>query len=431
MRLPSWEAAGVVEKGVRRWVLGLVVSMVCAPAARAHDEPPRAEHVSSSFWEAARKPEARRVDTLLRQGRAQLYPALGLGLMLGADLSAHRRAAVENAIARFERARTLAPDDPEVLYLCGKALSLWERRSSSGRIEKKSREAIARFEALRKIDALYEAADVAFELGVLFTREGEFTRAAEEYSRALTLRIDEASRGVILGNLAEVTMMSGDLEEAVGFYERAIHEGGADERLLSLWGLAVALDRLGEHGEAMERARRALRDDQRPMGVLKQSSVFFVPPYEAHYYDGLGLLALAEEQAGEARSAEAIARDAAKALARATSPTTLAALKQVLVALGDEGERVRVAALLPLVDKALARTQPKGRPEREPKRPVSDEAAPEDREVRVILSIAQSLRAFTRYLGQGGKSGPWADDAEAHIETLASWFAPAAKAKAP
>jgi tetratricopeptide (TPR) repeat protein len=419
----------VVEKDVRFPVLALVVSLVCAPSVRADDEPPAPVHVASPFWEAAKKPEARRVDTLIRQGRAQLYPALGLGLMLGADLSAHRRAAVENAIARFERARTLAADDPEVLYLCGKALSLWERRTPSGRIEKKSREAIARFEALRKVDPLYEAADVAFEMGVLFTREGDFTRAAEEYTRALTLRIDEASRGVILGNLAEVTMMSGDLEEAVGYYERAIHEGGADERLLSLWGLAVALDRLGEHGEALEHARRALRDDQRPMGVLKQSSVFFVPPYEAHYYDGLGLLALAEEQAGEASNAEAIARDAPKVLSRASTMTTLAALKQVLEALADEGERPRVSALLPLVDKALARVQPKGRPEREAKRPVSDEAAAEDRDVRVLLSVAQSLRAFTRYLGQGGQNGPWAEDAEAHVEELSSWFAGPARAK--
>jgi tetratricopeptide (TPR) repeat protein len=426
----------VVEKGVRFLVLQLVAVWACASPAWAEDEPPPPVHVSSAFWEAARKPEARRVETLLRQGRAQLYPALGLGLMLGADLSAHRRAAVENAIARFERARALAPQDPEVLYLCGKALSLWERRTPSGRIEKKSRDAIARFEALRKVDPLYEAADVAFELGILFTRESDFARAAEEYQRALSLRIDEASRGVILGNLAEVTMMSGDLEEAVTLYERAIHEGGADERLLSLWGLAVALDRLGEHGEALERARRALRDDQRPMGVLKQSSVFFVPGYEAHYYDGLGLLALAEEQAGEGTDAETIARDAAKALSRASSPTTLAALKQVLSALADEGQRARVATLLPLVEKAVARTQPRGKAERLEKRAAAlDDASatpPEDREARVLLSLAQSLRAFSRYLDQGGKSGPWAEDAEAHLEELGAWFAgPKAKGSTP
>src|SRR5690349_7492274 len=97
---------------------GIVVACLLAGVQPALAEPPPPPvHSSAPCWEAAREPDARRVDTLLRQGRAQLYPALGLGLMLGSDLSAHRRAAVENAIARFERARSLAPDDPEVLYL--------------------------------------------------------------------------------------------------------------------------------------------------------------------------------------------------------------------------------------------------------------------------------------------------------------------------
>jgi tetratricopeptide (TPR) repeat protein len=416
-------AAAVVQKDVRFRGLVLLLLLVALPHAAADDV--RAQvHSTSPFWKNARAPDARRVETLLRQGRAQLYPALGLGLMLGSDLSTHRRVAVENAIARFERARRLAPDDPEVLYLCGKALALWERRGPSGRLDRRSRDAIIRFEALRKVDPLYEAEDVAFELGVLFTRESDYVRASAEYERALALRIDETSRGTILGNLAEVTMMAGNLEEAVRYYERAIQEGGSDERLLSLWGLAVALDRLGEHAEALERAQRALRDDQRPMAVLKQSTVFFVPAYESHYYDGIGLLALAEDQAGEDGSAEAIARDASKVLARDVSPTSLVALKQVLEALSNEGHKERLGHLLPLVDKALGRSQPQRRGK---ERTVPEEAALDAREIRVLLSLAQSLRSFTRYLDQGGKQSPWADDAQAHIDELTRWFEKRAK----
>jgi tetratricopeptide (TPR) repeat protein len=408
----------MVEKGVRFPALALLLCLFASSRARA-ELPHEPVHSSSPFWKNARSPDARRVETLLRQGRAQLYPALGLGLMLGSDLSTHRRVAVENAIARFERARRLAPEDPEVLYLCGKALALWERRGASGRLDRRSRDAIMRFEALRRVDPLYEAEDVAFELGVLFTRESDYARAAAEYERALALRVDETSRGTILGNLAEVTMMAGNLEEAVRYYERAIQEGGSDERLLSLWGMAVALDRLGEHAESMERARRALRDDQRPMAVLKQSTVFFVPPYESHYYDGIGLLALAEEQSGEDGSAEAIARDAAKVLAQGASLTSLVALKQVLDALGGEGHKETVAQLLPLVDKALTRAQAQRRGE---PRVVPEEAALDARELRVLLTVAQALRAFTRYLDQGGKQGPWADDAQAHVDEIARWF---------
>jgi tetratricopeptide (TPR) repeat protein len=412
-------APRVVQNPVRFLTLALALWLLAAVDARA-DAPRAPVHTISPFWKNARSPDARRVETLLRQGRAQLYPALGLGLMLGSDLSTHRRVAVENAIARFERARRLAPDDPEVLYLCGKALALWERRGPSGRLDRRSRDAISRFEALRRVDPLYEAEDVAFELGVLFTREGDYGRAAAEYERALSLRIDETSRGTILGNLAEVTMMSGNLEEAVHYYERAIQEGGSDERLLSLWGLAVALDRLGEHAEALERARKALRDDQRPMAVLKQSTVFFVPPYESHYYDGIGLLAMAEEQAGEDGSAEQVARDAAKVLAQGASLTSLVALKQVLDAIAGEGHKEAVQHILPLVDKALAKAQAQRRGE---SRPVPEEASLDARELRVLLSVAQALRAFTRYLDQGGKQGPWADDAEAHVDEIARWFA--------
>ncbi len=408
----------MVEKDVRFPGLALLLCLLAASQARA-ELPREPVHTTSPFWKNARSPDARRVETLLRQGRAQLYPALGLGLMLGSDLSTHRRVAVENAIARFERARRLAPNDPEVLYLCGKALALWERRGPSGRLERRSRDAIMRFEALRRVDPLYEAEDVSFELGVLFTRESDYTRAAAEYERALSLRVDETSRGTILGNLAEVTMMAGNLEEAVRYYERAIQEGGSDERLLSLWGMAVALDRLGEHAESMERARRALRDDQRPMAVLKQSTVFFVPPYESHYYDGIGLLALAEEQAGEDGSAEAIARDASKVLAQGASLTSLVALKQVLDALSGEGHKDTVVHLLPLVEKALARAQAQRRGEL---RAVPEEAQLDARELRVLLSVAQALRAFTRYLDQGGKQGPWADDAQGHVDEIARWF---------
>ena len=81
--------------------------------------------------------------------------------------------------------------------------------------------------------------------------------------------------------------------------------------------------------------------------------------------------------------------------------------------------RDAVAPLLPLVDKALARAQAQRRGEA---RPVPEEASLDARELRVLLSIAQALRAFTRYLDQGGKQSPWADDAEAHVEEIARWF---------
>jgi tetratricopeptide (TPR) repeat protein len=413
---------------MRSWALGVLAW--CAATSVAHaDSVLQPVYVRSPFWEAARNPDAPRIDALLRQGRARLQPALGLGLLLGTDAFAHRRAGIENALARFERALTIDPQHAEALYLSGRALALWERRTPQGQVERRTQEAIARFEALSRVAPLYEAEDVAFELGVLYTREGDFVGASEAYKRALLLRVDGGSRSVLLGNLAEVMMMREDLDESVRLYEQAVAEGSREERVLSLWGLAVALDRLGEKGESMERARQAIRDDQRPMGALKQNSVFFVPAYESHYYDGLGLLALAEVEAAEQGKAEHIVNEFGRAVEAAASSSALLALKQVLASLEDEGHRELAEPLYAAVERALRKVpkQPKAQKTKQ------NEDSAEARALKVVLLSVQSLRAFARYLDRGGDQGPWANDARVHLTELSRWFTPSRrnKPKAP
>jgi len=372
---------------------------------------------SAPFWRAARNPDQRRAETLIRQGRAQLYPAMGLSMLAGPDAASHRRAAVENAITRFELARKLLPRDPEVLFLSGKALALWERRGAGGRVERRSQQAIARFEELRAVDPSYEAYQVAFELGVLHTLESSPERAAVEYERALDLRISEGSSSTVLSNLAEVTMMAGDLERSVELYERAVTEGTGDERILSRWGLAVALDRLGEHSEANAQAQRAIHDDQRPLGALRQSGVFFVPPYEAYYYEGLGLLALGLEQAGGKAQIERAVSNASRNLSSASTGAVLS-IKQVIVSLADEGH----AALLPNLREAVDRALGKERSKKGPKPGSADEAAIDTSDTKCVLSLAQSARAFSRFLDAGGNRGPWARDAQAHLSAITGWL---------
>jgi len=396
------------------WFLWAIVSICAMPAAAQPSEGVQAP-ASAPFWRAARNPDQRRAETLVRQGRAQLYPAMGLSMLAGPDATSHRRAAVENAITRFELARKLLPRDPEVLFMTAKALALWERRSSGGRIEKRSREAILRFEELRKVDPSYEAFQVAFELGILYTLEGAPARAAAEYERALALRIDEGSPSTVLSNLAEVTMMAGDLERAVSLYERAVVEGNGDERILSRWGLAVALDRLGEHSEANAQAERAIRDDQRPLGALRQSGVFFVPPYEAYYYEGLGLLALALERAGGKAQIRRVVDGSTRALGTASTGLVLS-IKQVLVNLADEGHPNLFSELRQSVERALTKDRTKS------KQNPADDGALDSREIQALLFVVQSARAFSRFLDAGGKSGPWAKDAEGHLSTITGWL---------
>lgn len=338
-------------------------------------------------------------------------------MLAGPDASSHRRAAVENAIARFELALKLVPRDPEVLYLSAKALSLWERQRPGGRVDKRTREAISRFEELRTVDPDYEAYRVAFELGILHTLDGSPARAAHEYERALTLRMDEGSASTVLSNLAEVTMMAGDLERAVELYEQAVQEASPDDRVLARWGLAVALDRLGEHSEALAQADRAIADDQRPLGALRQSGVFFVPPYESYYYEGLGLLALAMQQSGGVAGLERASKNAARNLPGSSAGLMLA-IKQVLVSLSDEGHRELFAGLRASVEAALS----KERKVRAPRPPTAEDAALDASDVKCLLSLVQSARAFSRFLDAGGKNGPWSRDASAHLSAIVGYL---------
>jgi Flp pilus assembly protein TadD len=399
---------------MRRVAAFAVVSLLCSDLARA--EPQRGVHVTAPFWRAAKNPALVHAETLARQGREHLYPALGLSMLLGTDAVTHRRASLENAIARFERAHQLAPEDAEITYLSAKALSLWERRNPSGQVERRTDEAIARFLALRAQDPSYRDHETAFELGILYMHLGDVERAGAEYEKALKLRVDEGSRSAPLCNLAEVTMMAGDLERATELYERAAAEGLGEERVLALLGLSVALDRLGERSESLLRAREAIKEDQRPLGALRQNGVFFVPTYEVHYYEGVGLLALAEQQADQ----QAVLLDAARRfealVLRDVSLGLLLSFKQVLAQLAEEGLSQQLAPLEHAIDRAMTKARAKklGRG--------PEDTALDAPEARALLSTLQALRSFSRYLNAGGDEGPWAEDAVAHQREILAWF---------
>lgn len=393
--------------------MGVWMLLSAAPGSASDRELPRPSYTTAPFWQAARNPGARRAATLLRQGRSQLYPALRFNMLLGPDLMTHRRAALENALARFERARMLTPHDPELLFLSAKALSMWERRAPGGGTQRRSSEAIARFESLRSLDPVYEAYDVAFDLGILYTREQQFARASREYRRALDARLTENGSSTVLANLAEVTMMSGDVERAVELYERAIRLSSGEEKLLPRWGLSVALDRLGERNAALDQARRAIRDDRRPMAVLGHNDVFFVPEFEVNYYYALGYLALAEERAGEGRAVTAALVGYRKRLVQAASPESLRTMLRLVAELKDAGHGEPLSALHNLLKQASrGRSSKKRAPARNLDGPLKD----------VVESLLRSLRAFHMYLDAGGSRGPWGVEAKAHVREIEGWL---------
>lgn len=257
-----------------------------------------------------------------------------------------RQAHVESAIARLDRALALDPDAPALLYTRAHALSLWEQPGSVWRCRalRRTAEAIATLERLARVDPSYRANNVAFELAMLFTYEHRFTDAATAYERAIAFALDAREAPLLRSNLAEVTMLSGALEEAVGHYERAIALSG-DQRseLLARWGLAVALDRLGEHERAIEQARMLVKADS--MRVLRDDGVFFEPGHEIDYYEALGHEAMAGQDTYDEETELELARES---------------WQRFLAGAGEDGAFADTARRsLARVEKALARVKHK------------------------------------------------------------------------
>jgi tetratricopeptide (TPR) repeat protein len=253
--------------------------LLCAAPARA------------DYWQRLLQPEHTRALLLVREGHAQLSPALALGLLSSAgtplEFAAQRALAVEGARTRFALAKELDPSLREARLAYADTLALAEDGDSR-------RAAITELEALRGLDPLYEAEQVALQLGMLHARAGELDSARDEYERALALHCDEHRQPTVLLDLAEVVMFQGDLPRALALYELAARESEPSGRVLALWGSAVALDRMGDHTAALDHTRRALASDRAPFAALQRSGVFFVPAYERNYYEALGYLALAE-----------------------------------------------------------------------------------------------------------------------------------------
>ena len=248
---------------------------------------------SSDFYRELRRPGTARARTLLRHGLDRLAASRE-------TYSLHRRAMlVEGGITRLRLAHAYAPDDPEVLFALASALSAFDEPLRDGTRRPRTDEALEAFLRLRALDPSYEAERVAFDIAVLHTKRHDLAAARTEYARAIETAFDELETITAHGNLAEVTMLDGDLEGALRHYERAAELSraagptAARSLALSLFGAAVVLDRLGDPEGALAKAREATSAGG-GLAVLRMEGVFFEPPHELHHYEGLGHLARAE-----------------------------------------------------------------------------------------------------------------------------------------
>ncbi|HEY8074559.1 MAG TPA: tetratricopeptide repeat protein [Labilithrix sp.] len=156
-----------------------------------------------------------------------------------------------------------------------------------------------------------------WNLGIACGYVGDTHCEHDSYVETLRRRTEEEGRATPMLNLAETEMHLGNLKGAVEGYRETIRlagklQGDPLTAPLAMWGLAVALDRSGEHVRAEQEAKAAVelelasgvwRRGSRPR-ALEAQGVFFYPDYEVHWYFGLECVALAHV----AKSADDAAR---------------------------------------------------------------------------------------------------------------------------
>ncbi|MBI2894455.1 MAG: tetratricopeptide repeat protein [Deltaproteobacteria bacterium] len=229
------------------------------------------------FWDQVASPSLLRYQQELRLGRQLLEASDTEGEIDPGPRDSLVRAAADH----FRRAAVRLPDRVEAHYWLG--VARFELGEDEGAVAE-----LLRARAIAPASAF--DAEIAFKLGVAYTRMARFEEAVVEYDRALEIGLDvrrPASlniRSVALSNKAEVLMGLGRLNESIEAYRMAFDTD--DRNFGALWGLACALDRDGQLAPARETASRALGLDP-ALNDIVGSHVFFVPAYERYYYLGL------------------------------------------------------------------------------------------------------------------------------------------------
>jgi tetratricopeptide (TPR) repeat protein len=142
------------------------------------------------------------------------------------------------------------------------------------------------------------AGSALFDLGIACAKLDDVPCELGAYGRALEVVWDPNLRAEIHSNRADASMVKGDLAAAVADYRRAIALGPEVVPLtLAYYGLGVALERSGDLPGALEAMNHGTRLWPRDFltSALDLPSVFFVPPYEIHYYKALIALGRARE----------------------------------------------------------------------------------------------------------------------------------------
>jgi tetratricopeptide (TPR) repeat protein len=231
----------------------------------------------------------------------------------------------------LEHARTLLEDaqaegSPDVRLRFDLGIVYWQIATLEGRTDLYRRVIdilVPALDSAPEHPAATRALEAIVEAYTRLDRPRDEVAASRRYLDHLT---DDRARALTMMNMGEAEMRLGRLDEAMGTFQSVLRICGTLPNsstsnltyALTLWDLAVALDRSGDPRAGIETAARARQltwDEPGPRG-LPQSvtgwdairdpvSVFFVPDWEREWYLALGSAAAARGEQ-DARAAVAL-----------------------------------------------------------------------------------------------------------------------------
>jgi tetratricopeptide (TPR) repeat protein len=260
----------------RAWIIGLLVA---GPAwAKPVHPTPVDDPTTTDFWREMLEPHGRQVTAILGSAKRALGKADDDDEPL-----ATRQRAVRSAYQMLRHARTLAPENPEVLRLLGHAADeLGE-----------APQAIDALEACVRITGPERAGpEVTGRLGALYLRLGQLDDAIRwlRYAQGPIAAADHATAAVYLATaLAARGQMAGALDVLVNAVPP--HTGYfTDPVTLVSFALAVHYDRDEQASAAfdvLDRMQTALQHELGPFVQRALALMRFAPPEDRDYYQAL------------------------------------------------------------------------------------------------------------------------------------------------
>lgn len=276
---------------MRRIAIALSILVGAASVEQAHaeviDMPPQQapDPDRGNFWRKMLWPHKDEVDLILVKARQAIANA-DLGLYADYDPTGTERVRFfRETYGPLKHARTLAPDNIEVLRLLGQVAD------EHG----KTREAIEALQAALDLVGPEKAGpDITGRLGIIYLRLGKMDDAIR-YLRTAQGPIvpGQPLTAHVLVHLATALAARGQMSEAIDVLSNAVPANlqyYANEVALVSFALAVQYDRDEQRGAAfdiLDHMQTTLQGQIASIGLPALATMRFAPAEDRHYYYGL------------------------------------------------------------------------------------------------------------------------------------------------